>query len=96
MQQAAEREVLEETGINISAKMPLCTFDVVDRDQDGRVRFHYVIVDLSAEYISGDPVAGDDADEAAWICADRLVELKVNRRTRALLHRLYRFGEAPD
>lgn len=95
LQQAAEREVLEETGITITAKSPVHTFDVVDRDPDGRVRFHYVIVDLSADYISGEPIPGDDADDAAWVGAHRLVELKVNQRTRALLYRLYQFGEAP-
>lgn len=96
LQQAAEREVLEETGITIAAKQPVYTFDVVDRDAGGRIRFHYVIVDLVAEYVSGEPTPGDDAADAAWVSAETLAELPVNPRTRALLHRLYQFGSPSE
>jgi 8-oxo-dGTP diphosphatase len=87
LQQAAEREVLEETAVTIRARQPIYTFDLVDRDADGRVRFHYVIVDLAADYISGDPRAGDDALEARWVPVGELDRLGVNPATRALLRR---------
>ena len=45
LQQAAEREILEETGVRIHAGAPVFTFDYIDRDEAGRVKFHYVIVD---------------------------------------------------
>jgi len=95
LQQAAEREVHEETSIVIEAQAPVYTFDVVDRDAEGRVRFHYVIVDLAARYISGEPTPGDDAADAAWVSADALAQLPVNIRTRTLLHRVFDFGAAP-
>ena len=94
LQEAAEREVLEETGIVIAALKPVYTFDVVDRDGQGRVRFHYVIVDLCAEYKGGDLRPGDDAVAARWVAADELASLGVNARTRSLLQRKFRFGEA--
>jgi ADP-ribose pyrophosphatase len=90
---AAEREVMEETGIVITAGKPVYTFDVVDRDRRGRVRFHYVIVDLAAEYRSGDVRAGDDAVAARWVAADELVSLEVNPRTRQMLHASFAFGD---
>lgn len=92
LQQAAQREILEETGITIAAGEPVFTFDVVDRDADGQVRFHYVIVDLAAEYISGEPRPGDDAEAARWVAAGELVRLPVNPITRDFLHRIYQFG----
>lgn len=92
LQQAAEREILEETGIIIRAKTPVLTFDTIERDEDGRVRFHYVIVDLAAEYISGSPVAGDDADEVRWVAPEELSELLVNPRTLNLLTGSLGFG----
>jgi len=70
LQEAAEREIREETGITIRAKAPSSTFDVIERDDQGRIRFHYVIVDLDADYISGEPTAGDDASEARWDALD--------------------------
>ncbi len=93
LQAAAEREIREETGVIIRAGEPVLVFDTIDRDDRGRVRYHYVIVDLAAEYISGDPRAGDDAADARWVKADELDDLSVNPVTLRLLQETYRFGE---
>ncbi len=89
LQRAAEREILEEAGICIRARHPLYTFDMIERDDDGSVRFHYVIVDLAAEYLSGEPRASDDATEARWLSADELRSLPVSNQTLALLRELH-------
>ncbi|MDA8139001.1 MAG: NUDIX hydrolase, partial [Desulfobacteraceae bacterium] len=70
LQQAAEREIMEETGVVITAREPIFTFDVVERDEQGKVRFHYIVVDLIADYVSGDPRPGDDAADARWVAAE--------------------------
>jgi ADP-ribose pyrophosphatase len=90
--QAAEREVLEETGLTIAAGEPVYTFEVIDRDDAGRVRFHYVIVDLAAEYLGGDLRAGDDADDARWVTPEELAALGVHPRTREVLQFKLNFG----
>ncbi|GBC60505.1 NUDIX hydrolase [Desulfonema ishimotonii] len=92
LQMAAEREILEETGVVIRAGEPAFTFDAIIRDDDGTVRFHYVIVDLLAEYVSGVPWPGDDALEARWVSADEIATLAVNSATRKLLRRHFNFG----
>ncbi len=92
LQQAAEREILEETGIVIKAKTPIYTFDLVDRDEAGRVCFHYVIVDLAADYISGRPRPGDDADAVRWVAGHELARLTVSASTMELLQTHYHFG----
>jgi len=92
LQEAAEREILEETGIQIRALKPIYTFDVIDRDAVGKVRFHYVIVDLAADYVMGEPVAGDDALEARWISAREINGLEVSAATLKLLKTRYGFG----
>ena len=92
LQEAAEREIKEETGITIRAREPVFTFDVVDRDDAKRVRFHYVIVDLAADYISGEPQPGDDALGARWISPDKLNTLPVSSTTLKLLRQHYNFG----
>jgi ADP-ribose pyrophosphatase len=92
LQQAAEREIREETGIRIRAAKPVCTFDVIDCDRSGGIRFHYVIVDLAAEYLSGEPSAGDDAVEARWVSAEEIKMLAVNATTLRLLQRQFHFG----
>lgn len=88
LQQAAERELREETGIVARAGKPIYTFDVIQRDERGRVRFHYVIVDLWMEYIAGEICAGDDAEEVSWITPQELSILPIHPATRALLKRI--------
>ena len=93
LQQAAEREILEETGIHIVAGKPVYVFDVVDRDSEGWVRYHYVIIDLDATYQGGELRPGDDALEARWVAAHELNGLDVSRPTRQLLYHRYDFGK---
>jgi ADP-ribose pyrophosphatase len=85
LQQAAEREILEETGIRIQAAEPAYTFDYIERDEQGRIRFHYVIIDLEAEYLGGRLKPGDDADRADWIPFGELESLDLNATTRTFL-----------
>lgn len=92
LQAAAEREIFEETGIMIRAGEPVFTFDVIERDADGRIRYHYVIVDMIADYIDGDVRPGDDAAEARWVSADDFNRLDVSSRTRKLLIERFGFG----
>jgi ADP-ribose pyrophosphatase len=88
LRQAAERELREETGIAVRAGAPCTTVELLERDGRGRVRFHYVIVDLLAEYLAGSPRAGDDAAEARWVAAEELPGLPVGESTRRLLVQL--------
>ena len=92
LQEAAEREIAEEAGIIIQAKKPIYIFDVIERDEDGHIRFHYVIVDLAAEYISGEVKAGDDAVDARWISSEDIKHENVSATTRKLLKQCYGFG----
>ena len=92
LQEAAEREILEETAITIRARVPVYTFDVIERDTRDRIRFHYVIVDLTADYIRGQPRAGDDASAARWVSSDELATLKVSPKTLQLLKTQFNFG----
>lgn len=88
LQQAVERELLEETGITVRAGEICHTFEAVKRDDDGRVRFHYVIIDLTAEYLSGEPVPASDVTEAAWLTSGDLAGRPINATTQELLNKL--------
>ena len=92
LQHAAEREILEETGVVIRAAAPVYTFDVIERDAEGRVRFHYVIVDLAAEYVAGAPRPASDAADARWVSVDELRRWKVSPETIGLLKDRFGFG----
>ncbi len=87
LQAAAEREIEEETGLRIKAGRPVYTFDSIHRDENGRIRFHYVIVDLAAEYISGEVRPGDDVAEAGWFAFPEIQALGMPGHTLELLEK---------
>ena len=85
LQEAAEREILEDTGLVICAGNPFYTFDIIQRDGAGAVEFHYIIVDLRADYVSGVITPGDDAVDARWVAAEELEHMPVTPTTLKLL-----------
>ena len=55
------------------------------RDPDGRIRFHFVIVDFVCEAPSGEAVAGSDAEAVAWVTAAELDAYGVNAHAAAVI-----------
>ena len=88
LQEAAERELSEETGLTIKAGKPVYTFDLIERNGFGDVRFHYVIVDLFANYVSGELHPADDALDARWFAPEDLVHIALSDSTRKLLQKM--------
>lgn len=73
------REVLEETGVRVQPVEIVATIDRIIRDDDGRVRYHYVLVEwlcfVEPDY-TGALVCGDDADEAVWVKRSEISSVK--------------------
>ena len=68
------REVVEETGVRVRPVEIIATLDRIVRDDNGRVRFHYVLVEwlCVAPDESAALVCGDDAQEAQWVLRDEI------------------------
>ena len=88
LQQGAEREILEETHVRIRAGKPLYTFDFLEHDADGKVRFHFLIVDLEAEYLGGEIKADDDALDVLWMTPADCQSLPLSKNTLKILRGL--------
>ncbi len=88
LREGAEREILEETGITIRAGELVFSGETMDRDLDGRLRFHYVIIDFAGEYVSGEVNGSDDASEARWVSPAELADLPATKTTVKLLGQL--------
>jgi 8-oxo-dGTP diphosphatase len=78
---AALRELKEETGVEAQI---LGLIDVVDSLEPG-AGWHGVLVDFAARWIAGEPVAGDDALEAAFVPLAEALERVAWGETRRLI-----------
>ncbi|MGO9088471.1 MAG: NUDIX hydrolase [Candidatus Sulfotelmatobacter sp.] len=72
---AAVREAREETGLIVEPGDLLGVYDRVLRHADGRVQYHYVLVDFLCRPVSGELHAASDAAEVRWFTPEQLPEL---------------------
>jgi 8-oxo-dGTP diphosphatase len=70
--EAARREILEECGLRLGEVHLAANVDSIHRDPDGRVRYHYTIIDFAALWQGDVAVAGDDVSEVVWAAVDAL------------------------
>lgn len=72
IEQAAVRELYEETGIRADAGPVFTAVDAFDGTAGDNARAHYVLIAVLCHWRSGEPRAGDDALEAGWHDLDDL------------------------
>ena len=79
LREAAIREAREETGLTVETAEMLGVYERVIRSDDGRVRYHYVMIDFLCRPVSGQLKAGSDAAAVGWFSAEQLPALALTR-----------------
>jgi ADP-ribose pyrophosphatase len=82
---AAIREAYEETGLEVK---PVRVLDVVDKiihDDEGRIRFHFIIVDYLTRLVGGKLKASSDALDARWVKASQFTDFELSPTLKYLL-----------
>ncbi|HEX9110760.1 MAG TPA: NUDIX hydrolase [Terriglobales bacterium] len=87
LRKATVREAQEETGLVVETVDMLGVYERVIRSDDGRVRYHYVLIDFLCGPVGGDLKAGSDAAEARWFKATELPGLKLPADTLEVIQR---------
>jgi 8-oxo-dGTP diphosphatase len=85
VREGAIREAREETGLVVVPDALLGVYDRLLRDPDGRVRYHYVLVDFLCRRVAGDLLAAGDADDVRWFTPDELRRLPLAEDTREVI-----------
>ena len=85
---ALVREVAEETGLAIDIGSMIEVVERIHAAPDGRVEFHYVIVDYACRPSEGlDPVPGSDAEDVRWVNVDDLESYKLTEQALAVIQK---------
>jgi 8-oxo-dGTP diphosphatase len=93
LEAALQREVREETALDVEVGEVVEVLDSIRRDGDGRAEYHYVIIDYACRIRSGSPVAaahGTDADAVRWVGVDELERYEVTSRAIAVIRKAHR------
>ena len=81
------REALEETGLVVEAVDLLGVYDRVVRDEDGRIFYHFVLIDFLCRWVSGSLQAGSDAGEAQWVSSEGIRNFELHPETKEVISR---------
>ena len=68
----ARREVKEECAVEVELVEMIATFEPIMLDEEGKIEYHYVVVDFWGHYLSGEATPDDDAIAVAWVHMDDL------------------------
>ncbi|SVD98263.1 uncharacterized protein METZ01_LOCUS451117, partial [marine metagenome] len=64
--EAAQRELLEETGVKVDRLFLVDVVDAIIPGVEGKIKYHYTLVDYMGQWQSGESRPGDDAKEVRW------------------------------
>ena len=90
LKDAVLRELYEETGIEGRVKGVVFVGEYIERDENGRVRYHYVLVDFLVEPVGGRLRASTDAVDVGFFELSEALKLELTSSTRKLVEKLSR------
>ncbi|MEM3552468.1 MAG: NUDIX hydrolase [Candidatus Bathyarchaeia archaeon] len=86
---AAKREAEEETGLKIKIRKLLDVVDVIIRNENNKVRFHYVLIAFSAYPIKGElKLSSNEHSDIKWVSVKEATQYNLTRTCRKLLRKL--------
>jgi len=78
LRDAVVREAREETGLTVQCGEMLGVYERVIPGDEGRVRYHFVLIDFLCRPVGGELAAGSDAAEVGWFTQDQLPALNLS------------------
>jgi ADP-ribose pyrophosphatase YjhB (NUDIX family) len=87
LEEAALRELHEETGMRATLGPVVEILDRVVRDERDAISYHYVILDFLGTAPVGEPRAASDALDARWVEFDELDRYPLTDGLRAVIER---------
>lgn len=89
LEEAVVRELREETGLTVRLLELVEAFERISRDESGRSRYHYVLLDYLCEPIGGDARAGSDVKAVAWARPEEFDAYRLSEKARAVCRKAF-------
>jgi mutator protein MutT len=83
------REVMEEVGLEVKVIDLVAALDRIMFDRNGRIEYHYILLDFLCEVLGGDPIAATDADECRFVAIEDLDRYEMTRGTEEVIRRAF-------
>ncbi|HEX68770.1 MAG TPA: NUDIX domain-containing protein [Candidatus Bathyarchaeota archaeon] len=87
VEQAVVREVREECGLDVEVDRLIDVVDSMTFDRNGRLKYHFIILDFFVKIKGGKLRPGDDAKEAMWVSLEEVENYDLTKTFRDFLKR---------
>jgi ADP-ribose pyrophosphatase YjhB (NUDIX family) len=81
------REMSEETGFHVEVGPVVEVLDRITRDEDGRVLYHFVLIDYLCWPVGGELRAGSDVAEAVLAEPSEIAQFELTDKARTVIER---------
>ena len=85
--QTVKREVKEECSLDVEVDRLIDVVDSLTKDEEGNIKYHFVILDFFVKLKGGELKAGDDAEEAKWVPLEEVEKYNLTKTFREFLKR---------
>ena len=92
--EGVRRELAEETGLEVRVGDLIEVFERIVPGEDGRTRYHFVILDYLCEMVSGVAHAGSDVTDVAWAREDELERYSLTPIATRVIKRAFEMAQS--
>ena len=85
--EAAQRELLEETGVKVDSLLLVDVVDSIIPDAEKKIKYHYTLVDYMGQWLSGESRPGDDAQEVRWVLLNEISAYSLLEKTMNIIQK---------
>ena len=89
LEEAVVRELKEETGLVVRVVELVEAFERIIRDDSGRSRYHYVLLDYLCQPVEGTARAGSDVQAVAWATPEEFDRYGLSEKARAVCRKAF-------
>ena len=93
LREGLQREVREETGLDVEPMGLVEIFERIIFDARGRAEFHYVVVDYLCRVTGGELCAASDCRRAEWVPRRALRDFQITEGTLPVIEKAFRNRE---